>query len=218
MLDRIDSATATLPLAALSCSSLRADGVNLAILGATGSIGTSTLDVVARHPDRYRVVGARRAQLGRRAARALPRVTARARGARGRQRQARELRAPRSRIGARECCSAPRRSSRWRAHARSESVMAAIVGAAGLASTLAAARAGKRVLLANKEALVMAGPLFMRAAREARRARCCPIDSEHNAVFQCLPRERSKRAGVRRIVLTASGGPFRATPLEASRA
>jgi 1-deoxy-D-xylulose-5-phosphate reductoisomerase len=88
-------------------------------------------------------------------------------------------------------------------------VMAAIVGAAGLRSTLAAARAGKRVLLANKEALVMAGPLVMRAARESG-AQLLPVDSEHNAVFQCF----SRREFVRRIILTASGGPFRATPLE----
>jgi 1-deoxy-D-xylulose-5-phosphate reductoisomerase len=94
-------------------------------------------------------------------------------------------------------------------------LMAAIVGAAGLAPTLAGARAGKRLLLANKEALVMAGPFFMNAVRE-HGAQLLPIDSEHNAVFQCLPRDagRSPAASVRRILLTASGGPFRATPLE----
>ena len=94
--------------------------------------------------------------------------------------------------------------------------MAAIVGAAGLAPTLAAAAAGKRVLLANKEALVMAGPLFMRAVQDAG-AELLPIDSEHNAVFQCLPHgvhARPLLAAVRRIVLTASGGPFRSVPLE----
>jgi 1-deoxy-D-xylulose-5-phosphate reductoisomerase len=93
--------------------------------------------------------------------------------------------------------------------------MAAIVGAAGLPATLAAARAGKRLLLANKEALVMSGPLLMRAVRDAG-AVLLPIDSEHNAVFQCLPHEggRASLRGVRRILLTASGGPFRATPLE----
>jgi 1-deoxy-D-xylulose-5-phosphate reductoisomerase len=90
-------------------------------------------------------------------------------------------------------------------------VMAAIVGAAGLAATLAAARAGKRVLLANKEALVLAGALFMRAAQEAG-AELLPIDSEHNAVFQCLA--GNSRGAVKRIVLTASGGPFRALPAE----
>jgi 1-deoxy-D-xylulose-5-phosphate reductoisomerase len=90
-----------------------------------------------------------------------------------------------------------------------DAVMAGIVGAAGLASTLAAARAGKRVLLANKEALVMAGALVMRAARESG-ARLLPVDSEHNAVFQCL----SGREAVLKIILTASGGPFRSMPLE----
>jgi 1-deoxy-D-xylulose-5-phosphate reductoisomerase len=95
------------------------------------------------------------------------------------------------------------------AHPDCDAVMAAIVGAAGLASTQAAARAGKRVLLANKEALVMAGPLFTAAAREGG-AQVVPVDSEHNAVFQCF----SGRKLVKRIVLTASGGPFRSTPLE----
>jgi 1-deoxy-D-xylulose-5-phosphate reductoisomerase len=99
------------------------------------------------------------------------------------------------------------------ADGRVDVVMAAIVGAAGLASTLAAARAGKRVLLANKEALVMAGPLLMRAAREGG-ATLLPVDSEHNAVFQCLSDIRA----VRRIVLTASGGPFRSTALESLEA
>jgi len=96
-------------------------------------------------------------------------------------------------------------------------VMAAIVGAAGLLPTLAAAKAGKRVLLANKEALVMAGPLFMAAVRE-QGAELLPIDSEHNAIFQCLPpvfaSEGLEAVGVRRILLTGSGGPFRVTPLD----
>jgi 1-deoxy-D-xylulose-5-phosphate reductoisomerase len=94
-------------------------------------------------------------------------------------------------------------------------VMAAIVGAAGLAPTLAGARAGKRLLLANKEALVMAGPFFMRAVKE-HGAELLPIDSEHNAVFQCLPQAagRTLTAAVRRVLLTASGGPFRSAPIE----
>src|SRR6266446_9024754 len=92
-----------------------------------------------------------------------------------------------------------------------DTVIAAIVGGAGLAPTLAAARAGKRILLANKETLVLAGGLFMAAVREGG-ATLLPIDSEHNAIFQCLPGEASARAGVRRILLTASGGPFRTTP------
>jgi 1-deoxy-D-xylulose-5-phosphate reductoisomerase len=93
--------------------------------------------------------------------------------------------------------------------------MAAIVGAAGLEPTLAAARAGKKVMLANKEALVMAGPIFM-AAVQANDATLLPIDSEHNAIFQCMPQDFSRglgAVGVRRILLTASGGPFRQTPL-----
>jgi 1-deoxy-D-xylulose-5-phosphate reductoisomerase len=102
------------------------------------------------------------------------------------------------------------------AHEEVDTVMAAIVGAAGLAPTLAAARAGKRILLANKESLVMAGDVFLRACLEGR-ATVLPIDSEHNAVFQCLPSEgRGGRGcpGVRRIVLTASGGPFRKATFE----
>jgi 1-deoxy-D-xylulose-5-phosphate reductoisomerase len=95
-------------------------------------------------------------------------------------------------------------------------VMAAIVGSAGLASTLAAARAGKRLLLANKESLVMSGPLLMQAVRDSG-ATLLPIDSEHNAIFQCLPQAPctgAASAGVRRLLLTASGGPFRNTPVE----
>src|SRR5690554_3925724 len=94
--------------------------------------------------------------------------------------------------------------------------MAAIVGAAGLSPTLAAVRAGKRVLLANKEALVMSGALFMQAVRDSG-ARLLPIDSEHNAIFQCMPGNYAnglQQVGVRRILLTASGGPFRETALE----
>jgi len=181
--------------------------MNLAILGATGSIGSSTLDVVARHPERYRVF---------------------ALTANGKAEPLLELcRAHRPAYAV--LSGAPRDAkleSRFRecgtellfgaqaleqvaADKRCDVVMAAIVGAAGLASTFAAARAGKRVLLANKEALVMAGPLLTRAAREAG-ATLLPVDSEHNAVFQCLSDIRA----VRRIVLTASGGPFRAAPLE----
>jgi len=185
----------------------------LVVLGATGSVGTSTLDVVARHPDRYRV----HALTAHVAAEELL-VLCRRHGAREavlsgvaedaalRRRFAEagcELR-----FGARaleEAVQAP----------ACELVMAAIVGAAGLPATLAAARAGRRLLLANKEALVMAGPLFMQAVRQARCV-LLPIDSEHNAVFQCLPLDGAgiSLRGVRRIQLTASGGPFRAVPVE----
>ncbi|HSU75566.1 MAG TPA: 1-deoxy-D-xylulose-5-phosphate reductoisomerase, partial [Burkholderiales bacterium] len=181
--------------------------MNLAILGATGSIGTSTLDVVARHPERYQVY-ALSAQNSADALLALCRVYrpryAVLAGARPDAKLAAEFRGHGTELlfgaGALEQVATDRRC---------DVVMAAIVGAAGLASTLAAARAGKRVLLANKEALVMAGPLLMRTAREGG-ATIVPVDSEHNAVFQCLSDARA----VRRIVLTASGGPFRAAPLE----
>jgi len=185
----------------------------LVILGATGSVGSSTLDVVARHPRRYRV-HALTAHTSAQPLLALcerhrPRcavLSGRAEDSALRRRFADagcELRFGAAALA--ELAAAP----------ECDTVMAAIVGAAGLLATLAAARAGKRVLLANKEALVMAGPLFMRAAREAR-AVLLPIDSEHNAVFQCLPRDGAGVGlrGVRRIQLTASGGPFRVTPVE----
>ena len=187
----------------------------LTLLGATGSIGASTLDVVARHPGRFRVF----ALTAHRAADALlalclkhaPRYAvlsglAEDAGLRRRYADA----------GCRsELLFGARALEQVAADAECDVLMAAIVGAAGLAPTLAGARAGKRLLLANKEALVMAGPYFMRAVRE-RGATLLPIDSEHNAVFQCLPQEggRASAAAVRRILLTASGGPFRSAPLE----
>ena len=181
--------------------------MNLAVLGATGSIGASTLDVAARHRDRYSVfaLAAHRSaerllelvrEHGPRYA-VLSGLTEDA-GLRKRfAEQGCELRF--GAAGLEEVA----------AHDGCEVVMAGIVGAAGLASTLAAVQAGKRVLLANKEALVMAGPLVMRAAR-ASGATLLPVDSEHNAVFQCL----TDINAVRRILLTASGGPLRSLPLE----
>ena len=180
--------------------------MNLAVLGATGSIGASTLDVAARHRDRYSVF----ALAAHRSADRLlelvrehrPRVAvlsglAEETGLRRRfAEHGCELR-----FGAAAL-------EEIAADSRCQVVMAGIVGAAGLASTLAAVHAGKRVLLANKEALVMAGPLVMRAAR-ASGAELVPVDSEHNAVFQCL----SDVKAVRRILLTASGGPVRGLPL-----
>jgi 1-deoxy-D-xylulose-5-phosphate reductoisomerase len=179
----------------------------IAVLGATGSVGASTLDVLARHPERYRVV----ALTAHDAADALLKLCARHRpqfavlsGVPENRDLGRKFKdagtelffgsAALERVASDPACSV---------------VMAAIVGAAGLPATLAAARAGKRVLLANKEALVMAGPLFMRAARESK-AEILPVDSEHNAVFQCF----SGGKAVRKIVLTASGGPFRSLPVE----
>jgi len=181
--------------------------MNVAVLGATGSIGASTLDVIARHPERYRVF-ALTANASADALLELCRTH--------RPRYAvlsgisidKNLESRFAQHGV-ELLPGHAAIDRVVAHPDCHAVMAGIVGAAGLASTLAAARAGKRVLLANKEALVMAGRLVMRVAREAG-AQLLPVDSEHNAVFQCFSESRS----VRKIVLTASGGPFRLAPLE----
>src|SRR6185503_19911450 len=157
-----------------------------AVLGATGSIGASTLDVLARHPDRYRVV----ALTAHRAADSLLELCRRHRplyAVLSVTAAERTLEKAFSQAGS-ELLFGPEALDEVARHADCPVVMAAIVGAAGLASSLAAARAGKRLLLANKEALVMAGPLFMRAVREAG-AELLPIDSEHNAVFQCLPQD-----------------------------
>ena len=184
--------------------------MNLAILGATGSIGASTLDVVARHPDRYRVfaltANAAAEPLLELCRRHRPRyaVLSSIPESSALSRQFAELDVE-PLFGA-EALQAVAR------HRETDAVMAAIVGAAGLASTLAAVRAGKRVLLANKEALVMAGPLVMRAAHDSG-AQILPVDSEHNAVFQCLGGGKRPR----KITLTASGGPFRAVALDSLR-
>ncbi|HEX6266302.1 MAG TPA: 1-deoxy-D-xylulose-5-phosphate reductoisomerase [Burkholderiales bacterium] len=182
--------------------------MNLAVLGATGSIGASTLDVVAAHAGRYPLF----ALTAHASADALlelcrvhrPRYAVLSGLSGSRELEKRFMLAAGSRLlfGAAAL-------EQIATDAGCEAVMAGIVGAAGLASTLAAARAGKRVLLANKEALVMAGPLVMRAARESG-ATLLPVDSEHNAVFQCL----SDVKAVSRILLTASGGPFRGLPLD----
>jgi 1-deoxy-D-xylulose-5-phosphate reductoisomerase len=182
----------------------------VAILGSTGSVGEHTLDVIARHPDRFRVValGAHRnvAKLAEQAQRfAAPYVALADATAAGQLE--RELRA---RGAPARVLAGPGALEEIATLPEVDSVMAAIVGAAGLRSTLAAARAGKGLLLANKESLVMAGPLLMRTVRESG-ATLLPIDSEHNAVFQCLPRDAAPGVappGVKRILLTASGGPF----------
>ena len=181
--------------------------MNLAILGATGSIGSSTLDVVARHRSRYRVF-ALTAHHSADALLALCRAHRPSYAVLSGVPRDAALAAAFAQCGT-ELLFGGAGLEQVASDKRCDVVMAAIVGAAGLASTLAAARAGKRVLLANKEALVMAGPLLMRAAREAG-ATLLPVDSEHNAVFQCLSDVRA----VRRIVLTASGGPFRDAPLD----
>ncbi|MEO5735338.1 MAG: 1-deoxy-D-xylulose-5-phosphate reductoisomerase [Rubrivivax sp.] len=181
----------------------------LAILGSTGSVGCSTLDVVARHPDRFRVVGLsafRRVDaLFEQCRRYKPRVAVVPD-----EDAARRLRnlladagiATEVQVGAKALCELAAASD-------VDSVMAAIVGAAGLPPCMAAAEAGKRLLLANKEALVVGGSLFMQAVQRGG-ATLLPIDSEHSAVFQCLPEDRSRWADhIDHIVLTASGGPFR---------
>lgn len=186
----------------------------LTVLGATGSIGASTLDVVTRHPDRFEVValtGHRRLDiLETQCRRHRPRYAVV-----GDPADARRLGEALRGVGT-EVLAGPEALARVAALPEVDAVMAAIVGAAGLAPTLAAARAGKKILLANKEALVMAGPVFMAEVRRSG-AVLLPIDSEHNAVFQSLPAGFSgdfAGAGVSRILLTASGGPFRNVSLE----
>jgi len=190
--------------------------MRVAVLGSTGSIGLSTLDVLARHPDRFEVFA----------------LTAHNNIARLREQCLAHR--PRFAVVVDPVAAAKFSSeliaagcttrvlvgeaalSEVAAHEQVDAVMAAIVGAAGLRSSLAAARAGKRIMLANKEALVMSGPLFMQAVREGG-ATLLPVDSEHNAVFQCMSGPGATQAGVirsdvRRVLLTASGGPFLRTP------
>ena len=188
----------------------------ITVLGATGSIGVNTLDVVARHPERYEVFAlsgfSRIDVLAEQCIRHRPRYAV-VDAAADAQRLAASLRA----VGlATEVLAGAAALEQVASAADVDAVMAAIVGAAGLRPALAAVGAGKRVLLANKEALVMAGEVFMAEVRRAG-ATLLPIDSEHNAVFQSLPAGFAgdfARCGVRRILLTASGGPFRTTPLE----
>lgn len=191
--------------------------MKLTILGATGSIGVSTLDVVARHPERFEVA----ALTGYSQVDALAAQCRRFRPAYavvGGAADARRLAGLLKDAGlATEVLHGAEALVQVASLPEVDAVMAAIVGAAGLPPTLAAARAGKRVLLANKEALVMAGAVFMAEVRQAG-ALLLPIDSEHNAVFQSMPHNYAgdmARGAVRRILLTASGGPFRNAPLEA---
>jgi len=195
---------------------MTSERLGVAILGSTGSVGEHTLDVIARHPDRFRVValGANRnaAKLAEQAVRFNAPYAALA-DANAAAQLDRELRA---RGAATQVVAGAQALADVACLADVDCVMAAIVGAAGLRSTLAAAHAGKRLLLANKESLVMAGPLLMRAVHESG-ATLLPIDSEHNAVFQCLPRNAQAGVappGVKRILLTASGGPFLDTARE----
>ncbi len=189
----------------------------ICILGATGSIGVSTLDVVARHPDQYRVIALtannNTDMLYEQCLTHHPEYVVVAAENKADAFKERIAASPVSGI---KVLSGAEGLQQVVVLDNVDSVMAAIVGAAGLLPTLAAAKAGKTVLLANKEALVMSGDIFMQAVNESG-AHLLPIDSEHNAIFQCMPGAyqtgtRAKQA--RRILLTASGGPFRETPIE----
>ncbi|MDA8093763.1 MAG: 1-deoxy-D-xylulose-5-phosphate reductoisomerase [Betaproteobacteria bacterium] len=185
------------------------------LLGATGTIGRNTLDVLERHSERYRVVAlsAHSAvdRLFEQCCAFKPEFAAVVDHA-----AANRLRDQLKAVGSpTEVLAGEAALEDIAALPQVDTVMAAIVGAAGLRPALAAARAGKRILLANKETLVMSGHLFMETVK-AHGATLLPIDSEHNAIFQALPRDfdgRLDAVGVRRILLTASGGPFRRTPL-----
>jgi 1-deoxy-D-xylulose-5-phosphate reductoisomerase len=185
------------------------------ILGATGTIGVNTLDVIARHPRQYKVIALSAnhnvERLFEQCLTHTPQYAAMcdADSAEKLQRKLKQAGSDTQVLsgvaGLETVASLP----------QTDYVMAAIVGAAGLLPTLAAARAGKRVLLANKEALVMSGQIFMDEIRK-NHAELLPIDSEHNAIFQCMPNDFAKglkHTGVNKILLTASGGPFRNTPL-----
>ncbi len=179
------------------------------VLGSTGSIGTSTLDVIARHPERYRVFAlsamSRVDELAAQCLQHQPRFAVLPDAALASQLRAR-LREAGSRT---EVLDGMAALSEIAAHPEVDAVMAAIVGAAGLPPAMAAARAGKRLLLANKEAIVLGGALFMQAVEQGG-ATLLPVDSEHSAIFQCLPEDRSTWSQrIDHIVLTASGGPFR---------
>jgi 1-deoxy-D-xylulose-5-phosphate reductoisomerase len=183
----------------------------VAILGSTGSIGVSTLDVIGRHPDSYRVVALS-------AHRDVPGMLAQCRvhrpelAAMADPESARALADALHAEGiATEVMAGDAGLEAVATHPAADDLMAAIVGAAGVMPTLAAVRLGRRVLLANKEALVVSGAVFMAAAAESG-AEILPIDSEHNAVFQCMPPnfvDGLEAVGVEKILLTASGGPFR---------
>ena len=187
---------------------------SLTILGSTGSIGTSTLDVVARHPKRFRIFAlsghSQTAKLAEQCLAFRPQYAVTANEA-----QAAELRAHLAAAGCQtEVLHGEQALCDIAAAPETDGVMAAIVGAAGLPPTLAAARTGKTIYLANKETLVVSGSLFMQTAAQSG-ARILPVDSEHNAIYQVLPPEKSylKHNGVQSIILTASGGPFLHTDL-----
>ncbi|WP_028605657.1 1-deoxy-D-xylulose-5-phosphate reductoisomerase [Ottowia thiooxydans] len=185
----------------------------VAILGSTGSIGTNTLDVIARHPERFEVAALTAATqvdvMLAQVARFKPRIAIMASEEHGRALAEKIKQSGLPTVVA----AGPAAIESIASDENIDTVMAAIVGAAGLAPCLAAARAGKRLLLANKEALVVGGQLFMHAVRDGG-ATLLPIDSEHSAIFQCLPEDPATwSARIDRIHLTSSGGPFRQLPL-----
>lgn len=191
----------------------------ITVLGATGSIGVSTLDVIARHPDKYSVFAlTAHRQIEKLAGQCLqfkPTYAVVADDGAAVALQAllsAQGSATEVLFGREALCAVSSAEG-------VDTVMAAIVGAAGLEPTLAAVRAGKKILLANKEALVMAGGLFMQAVA-ASGSVLLPIDSEHNAIFQCLPSDfkNTDKGGVKKLLLSASGGPFRGRTLEQMRA
>jgi len=188
----------------------------LTVLGSTGSIGKSTLDVVARHPDKYRIIALTAQQqdelLFEQCQRFQPRYAVLLDVAAS-ERMRKRIAAAGLEV---EVLCGTAELERVSTLPEVDAVMAAIVGAAGMLPTLAAAHAGKKILLANKETLVLAGHLFMEAVHRSG-STLLPIDSEHNAIFQALPHGYAgeiKQSGVSKILLTASGGPFRNTPLE----
>lgn len=205
----------------LAMSGLNFESVqNVAILGATGTIGLQTLDVISQHPDRFAVFAltANSNVSGMldlcRQYRPRYAVMLQAQAAFELSEQLQAINV------ATIVLHGEKALADIAAHQDVDTLMAAIVGAAGLLPAMAAARAGKRILLANKETLVMAGSLFMRAVEEGG-ATLLPIDSEHNAIFQVMPRQRNnhlQKMGIKRVLLTASGGPFRNASLDDMRA
>jgi 1-deoxy-D-xylulose-5-phosphate reductoisomerase len=192
--------------------------LRIAVLGSTGSIGTNTLDVIARHPDRFELLGlsahSRADELFAQCQQHRPRfaVLPTPEAAQALQRRCRDAGLPT------QVLQGAAALEQLAAHPDVDAVMAAIVGAAGLLPCLAAARAGKRLMLANKEALVVGGAFFMQAVHEGG-ATLLPVDSEHSAIFQCLPLDRAAWPNtIDHLVLTASGGPFRSRDPESLHA
>ena len=189
---------------------------NVSVLGSTGSIGENTLDVIGRNPDHFRVVALTANRNIEKLAEQCARFDARL-AVTADPLLEQDLSNALKQAGARaEVLSGDAGLKEAAGMAETDIVMAAIVGAAGLNSTFEAARCGKKILLANKESLVIAGEVFIAEAKRSQ-ARIVPVDSEHNAIFQALPQDFDRglsAAGVEKIILTASGGPFRELPAE----